>query len=246
MSDRISADFYSTARDAIALTGGDNLNEDQLWLSDTGVLGDSARRALLVLVRGPYLSFARQPQLWSALLENETVVRSRLSELFLDLVVDLTSEIAFVRNVDAPGQDVPRTVRTVSLTFLDSAMLLLLRQLLVDSDGRERVIVGREEVFEQLEVYKTAATSDDAAFLKRLNASWSNMKRYGIIGEAATEDRVEISPVLRLVFGIEQIHALREEYRRIASARGTASAGENDGSDDDGVQVDRFDVGVGA
>jgi hypothetical protein len=193
---------------------------DQMWPGDTGTLGDGARRAMLVLVRGPYLSYARQPLLWAALLENETTIRSRLSELFLDLVVDLVSEIAFVRNVEATYQDVPRTVRTVSLTFLDSAMLLVLRQLLVDSDGRERVIVGREEVFEQLDVYKAASAVDDASYLKRLNASWSNMKRYGIIGEAATEDRVEISPVLRLVFGLEQIHALRNEYRRISLARG--------------------------
>jgi hypothetical protein len=246
MSDSTSADFYSVESDETALTDGVNLSEGQLWLSDSGVLGDSARRALLVLVRGPYLSFSRQPQLWSALLENEGAVRSRLSELYLDLVIDLTSEIAFVRNVDAPGQDVPRTVRTVSLTFLDSAMLLLLRQLLVDSDGRERVIVGREEVFEQLDVYKSMASSDDASFLKRLNASWSNMKRYGIIGEAATEGRVEISPVLRLVFGIEQIQALREEYRRIAARRGTASAGENDGPVDNGAQAGPFRVEVGA
>ena len=41
------------------------------WPGDTGTLGLDARRALLKLVKGPYLSAAREPGPWAALLADE-------------------------------------------------------------------------------------------------------------------------------------------------------------------------------
>jgi len=198
-------------------TQDDTRSPGVLWPDDRGTLSAGSRRALLQLIRGPYLSFRRHGQLWSALLSDEAALRVRLHELFLELVVDLAAEVAFVRNVTVDGDvDVPKTVRSASLTFLDTGMLLVLRQHLLDSDGVERVIIGREDVDDQLEPYRDA-TVDPAAFARRLNASWTNMKKYGVIVDAETEDRVEISPVLRIVFGPEEIAAVRDEYRRIAS-----------------------------
>jgi hypothetical protein len=127
-----------------------------LWAGDTGVLSEQSRRALLELVKGPYLSGAKAGALWSALLVDENAIRSRLHELFLELVIDRVGEFAFVRNVSTDELAVPRTVRTASLTFLDTAMLLVLRQMLLAREGDGRVIVGQEEVFEQLRVYRTA------------------------------------------------------------------------------------------
>ncbi|WP_241979060.1 DUF4194 domain-containing protein [Cryobacterium sp. Hh7] len=187
-----------------------------LWSGDTGVIGEQSRRALLELIKGPYLSGVKAPMLWSALLANEVVIRSRLHELFLDLVVDRVGEFAFVRNVSTTELTVPSTVRTSALTFLDTAMLLVLRQMLLSGEGEGRVIVGQEDVFEQLRVYRTV-DRDESDFNKRLNSSWLKMKNtLRVIHQAGTEDRAEISPVLRLIVDAEQIAAISGEYRRIA------------------------------
>ena len=53
-------------------------------------------------------------------------------------------------------------MRTATLTFMDTAMLLVLRQMLLAGEGDGRVIVGRDEVFDQLRVYRTG-DRDDAA-----------------------------------------------------------------------------------
>ena len=90
-----------------------------LWRGDAGELPDRTRRVLLRLVRGPYLSGAREAQLWAVLLTDEMVIRSRLADLFLELVIDRDNAFAFVRN--APSDDVPKAVRSEALTFLDTA-----------------------------------------------------------------------------------------------------------------------------
>ncbi|WP_308287676.1 DUF4194 domain-containing protein [Cryobacterium inferilacus] len=192
-----------------------------LWAGDTGVIGEQARRALLELIKGPYLSGVKAPALWSALLADEAGIRSRLHELFLELVIDRVGEFAFVRNVSTDELKVPSAVRTAALTFLDTAMLLVLRQMLLAGEGDGRVIVGQEDVFEQLRLYRTP-DRDESDFNKRLNSTWLKMKNtLRVIHQAGAEDRAEISPVLRLIVDADHIAAIGNEYRRIAETGGS-------------------------
>lgn len=186
---------------------------EKLWPGDAGTLPDRTRRVLLRLVRGPYLSGAREPQLWAVLLSDEAAVRARLADLFLDLVVDPTNEFAFVRN--APSDQAPSAVRSEALTFLDTAMLLVLRQTLLSEEGRGRVIVGQAEVFEQLAVFRTP-DRDEKDFAARLNSSWHKMHNKLRVLHAAGDERAEISPVLRLIVDADQVRAITAEYERIA------------------------------
>ncbi|MFD4421414.1 DUF4194 domain-containing protein [Agromyces sp. NPDC058484] len=205
-----------------------------LWRGDTGTLHLESRRALLDLVKGPYLSGRANPGLWAALLADEAAIRSRLNELFLELVLDRVGEVAFVRNVDAGELSVPRTVRTESLSFLDTAMLLVLRQILLSREGEGRVIVGRDEVFEQLAAYRPA-DHDEKLFASRMNSSWMNMKnKLRVIhqaGAADDDERAEISPVLRLIVDADHVRQIEREYRRIAGEERISGGEERAGEE---------------
>lgn len=192
------------------------LDSSPLWDSDTGRLRADSRRALVQLLRGPFLSAARHGHLWAALLNDETEIRSRLADSYLELVIDAESQLAFAKNVSAPDSDAPKVMRSHPLTFMDTAMLLHLRQQLLHSNGSERVIVGKDEVADQMQVYRGADDSDPAGFAKRVNGSWTKMISHGILASTTTEDRFEISPVLRLIFGADEIAAVQAEYRRLA------------------------------
>lgn len=196
------------------------------WRGDTGILSLPSRQALVALIKGPYLSGRTKPALWSALLVDERAIRSRLHELFLDVVVDTVGEVAFVRNADVGETDAPRTVRTEALSFIETAMLLVLRELLLSREGEGRVIVGQDEVYERLQVYRPN-DHDEKLFVSRLNSSWSTMKnKLRVLHQAGSsgEERVEISPVLRLIVDAEQVRQIEREYRRIADSGGEGHA----------------------
>lgn len=218
--------------DGVELDADANDRTERLWDGDTGALPDASRRVLLRLVRGPYVSGAREARLWSSLLVDEQRIRSHLADLFLELVIDRENEFAFVRN--APSDDAPRAVNTRKLTFLDTAMLLVLRQALLAEDGHERVYVGKAEVAEQLAVFRSA-DRDETDFSKRINASWSTMLNSLRVMHAVGDDRAELSPVLRLIVDADQVRAITEEYRRIA-AEGGATV------DDDAMPIDEEDA----
>lgn len=186
-----------------------------LWVGDRGALGENSRRALLELLKGPYLSGRRRPQLWQALVADESAVRSRLHELFLDLVIDHTDEFAFTRKVNTAELQVPAALRSEALTFLDTAMLLVLRQHLLMAVGERRVIVGQAEVYEQLSVYRQG---DASGWTRRLNSSWTKMLNKFNVLHTVAEDRAEISPVLKMMIGPDQARAFTELYRSLALA----------------------------
>lgn len=186
-----------------------------LWDGDTGTLRDPSRRALVQLLRGPYLSAGRHGNLWATLLADEEQIRARLADMFLDLVMDHDAQVAFVRNAGADA-DAPKVMRTATLTFLDTALLLHLRQQLLHESSGSKTIVGHDEVADQLQVYRGKDDADPAGFAKRINSSWQKMVKYGLLAPTSTDGRFEVSPVLRLVFGPEEIAAVRAEYRRLA------------------------------
>lgn len=188
---------------------------DPLWPGDTGTLHEQTGRALLEILKGPYLSGRQQPQLWAALRADEKAIRSRLHDLFLELVMDDVDEFAFARKVRSAAHDIPSALRTERLTFLDTVMLLVLRQLLLASGGEGRVIVGQDEVYERLAVYRSG--DDDATYLRNLNGAWGRMMNRFRVLHSAGDDRVEISPMVKFMIDDEQVRALTSVYRTIAT-----------------------------
>lgn len=199
---------------------------EPLWDGETGTLREPSRRALVALVRGPYVSADRHADMWRAMVADADAIRSRLADLFLDLVVDETAGVAFVRGAQTTEGTAPQVVRTLALTFMDTVLLLHLRDELLRCGGAGRVIVGKDEVYEQLNTYRPDASTDEAGFRKRINASWKKVEDQNILVPTSTEGRFEVSPVLRLVFGPEQIAAVRQSYRRLGD--GATSQGGDD------------------
>lgn len=182
-----------------------------LWPGDHGTLPAQVRRTLARLVRGPYLDAESDPDSWRTLLAHEEIVRERLADQFLDLVVDADAQIAFVR--DVPVADAPRVVREVPLTFLDTALLLHLRALLLDSsDGR--VALSRDEAADHLGRYRRRGGGSPMDFSRQLDATWARLIESGML-EPLSGDRCTVSPVLRTVFGADQVAALSAEYARL-------------------------------
>lgn len=208
--------------------GGDKTEEARLFDGDSGELALDARRALVQLLVGPAIDGRRQQKLWSALLTHEAAIRSRLSDLFLTLVIDTEAQVAFTRQVQAEELEVPRLLRKSQLTFIDSVLLLHLRERLARAEAHgERGAVSEAEMLEDLSLYERALSTDHAGFVKRVSAAIEKVKSYSILHKIRGSDsRYEISPTLKILFSVGQLEALKVEYENLA--QGTVSQ-ESDG-----------------
>ncbi len=111
-------------------------NQQGLFLGDNSTLPFDTRRVLIQLLMGPSLEAQRHSNLWPVLLRDEALIRSRLSELFLDLVLDHDLQVAFTRQLHVAELDIPVLLRRAQLTFVDSVLILYLRQRLAHAEAQ--------------------------------------------------------------------------------------------------------------
>ena len=206
------------------------LSGGALFVGDSGRLPVDARRALCLLLAGPSVDAQRQPAQWAALLRNEDEVRSLLCELFLELVLDRDGGVAFTRQFDTAELDSPNLLRAAPLTFIESVLLLFLRQQLAEADTRgERAVVAEFQLVEAMSIYQKNVSTDQAGYGKRVTAAIAKMRENQLLSKLrGSEDRYEVSPALKLLFSAEDVQVLVEAYRQLRDGDAVADAVADD------------------
>lgn len=202
--------------------------DQTLYQGDSGELSLDARRVLVKLLAGPSLDGQRHSKLWPILIRDELAIRGRLAELFLHLVIDRDQQVAFTRQAETGDLEVPRLLRRANLSFIESILLLHLRQRLTQAEAYgDRAVVSTDEVIEFLGVYEQADNTDRALFEKRIRSAIDKIKKHSILRKIrASEDRFEISPTLKLLFSAEEIQTLTRIYQGMSSTEPLADQEE--------------------
>ncbi|MFW2332055.1 MAG: DUF4194 domain-containing protein [Nitrospinota bacterium] len=206
-----------------------------LYRGDSGELSLDARRVLVQLLTGPSLDGQRHSKLWPILIRDETAICSRLSDLFLQLVIDRDLQVAFTRQAETGDLEVPRLLRRANLTFLYSILLLHLRQRLTQAEAHgDRAVVSTEDIVEFLGVYEQVGNTDRSGFEKCIHASIKKAKEHNILRKIrSSEDRFEVSPTLKLLFSAEEIQALTQIYHDKRAPEGLSEQDDEMQSGDD-------------
>lgn len=212
---------------------GDSI-ERATFVGDTGQLPVDTRRILVQLLLGPSVDARRQTKLWPILVRDEAAIRVRLHELFLDLVIDHEQQVAFTRQIASDVLDVPILLRRASLTFIESALLLFLRQRLTQADTQgERAVVSRTEMQEHLSVFERERNPDHARFERQMNNAVDKAAKLSLLRLIrGGDERYEVSPTLKLLFPADEIQELTRTYATLPG--NSASDDGGDSSNDDG------------
>jgi len=202
------------------------------FAGDQGQLRIETRRVLVQLLLGPSVDARRQSRLWPVLLRDQGILRSRLHEMFLELVVDAEQQVAFTRQVVAEDIDAPILLRKANLTFLESALILFLRHRLTQADtAGERAVVSLDEMLEHLSVFERTSNADRARFEKQKANAVEKAKKLSLVRSLpGAEKRFEVAPTLKLLFPAEAIQELTRTYQ--ALARGELVQVEADAQDE--------------
>lgn len=217
--------------DKVPCASNDSSNADTgVFPGDLGRIPHETRRVLVQLLLGPAVDGRRQGNLWAVLLRDEAVVRERLHELFLDLVIDYEQKVAFTRQVAADDIEIPVLLRRANLTFLESVLLLFLRQRLTQAETQlERAVVSWQDMVEHLSVYERSGNVDHARFDKQCHVAIEKVKKLNLIQKIrGAEDRFEVSPTLKLLFPAEEIQALTRTYQELLHKSHPADSGQVD------------------
>jgi hypothetical protein len=152
------------------------------------------------------------------------------------LVIDHEQRVAFTRQVVSDELDIPVLLRKASLTFLETALLLYLRQRLTQADAQaERAVVALVEMQEHLSVFERDGNPDRAKFERQIVNAVEKAKKLSLLQRIrGSDERYEVSPTLKLLFTADEIQELTRTYGTLSTRRpeyhedAAAQAGEID------------------
>mgnify|MGYP002867417139 FL=1 len=214
-------------------SNGLGLITESVRSSDSDMPHD-ARRVLVHLMRQGSVVASQKPKLFEQLCRYELAIRKHLSEVYLQLVLDQKSGVAFVAsiasehvgNVDDDGLEDEATDSDESATLIpkrtlslfDTLILLVLRKHYQDreSAGEQKITID----IERLESYLTPflpitdhASKDRKKLLVRVKEMVKRKVLSTIRGE---EDRYEITPIIRYVVNAGFLETMLAEYTALA------------------------------
>lgn len=194
---------------------GEGLEANALYEGDTGSLSFEQRQLMVTLLRGPYLTQAERPNLWQTLINSRSVIEASLANLFLSLIVDEELGVAFCRQADVGDLEAPQLLRQFSLSYLDSVLLLELRQRLLTAQSKgEKAVIAQETIEELLKTFDVSAKTNERQFKSHVNAVIKRLTARKLLKKLGDNTNLyEISLALKLIFNVEEIVALKKAYQ---------------------------------
>ncbi|MFF1252554.1 DUF4194 domain-containing protein [Pseudarthrobacter sp. NPDC058329] len=194
-----------------------------LFPGDTGVLSMKVRQALVKLLKGPYVDGGRDEKLWTVLLDNQVILRSRLSELFLTMQLDHERKIAVLRPVDpeAIGGSTRSSIlrQQRALSRVETIVLLRMR-LLLDRHVTAQTdpTITREEIADLITHYQPAGQQDALRDSDVVNRAITKLLARQLLLPTGLDDVYTISNALPLALPFENIGDIPAQIEALAAA----------------------------
>ena len=218
--------------EGIAAGEGENPNDS--------AMPHDARRALVYLLRQGSVLAAQKAKLFESLCRHELAIREHLAAVYLQLVLDQKSGVAFVASsayqnehddadaepdAEEQAEESTTLITRRALSLYDTLILLVLRKHYQDreSAGEQKITIDVERLESYLAPFLpiTDYASKDR---RKLLARVKEMVRRKVLSSIrGTEDRYEITPIIRYVVSASFLESMLAEYLQLAESAGLAS-----------------------
>jgi hypothetical protein len=193
-------------------TAEDEQSSLALFEGDEGELDLAVRQCLVMLLKRSILTQESHGREWDALVDNTRIIRSRLNDLFLDLVLNKDKGVAYKVQVrsDTPRQ-FPPLIRDTNYNREETILLVVLRQRhLAESAGQAPVRVDQQECLDAVASFRpVTATDEHGDNVKTVNAIKA-LQADGILQDTDDDERFIISPVIESILPLDRLRALLE------------------------------------
>lgn len=203
---------------------GQDINQEhtQQEIASPFVMPEEARRVLVYLYKQIAILNSQTPHLFTALCRYEQPIRQHLAEVYLQLVLDEKFGVAFIKMAETDIDDeteLPLSLMSKrQLSLYDTLILLVLRK-----HYREREDSGEKKIvidIERLEAYLSPfmpLTDHASKDRKKLIAKVKDLQKRKLLASVAgSEDRFEITPLLRYVVSAEMLDTMLQAYLELA------------------------------
>ena len=209
-----------------------------LFEGDEGRVDLAVRRALVVLLKNRFVSSRTYPKEWAVIASNTALIRSRLNDLFLELVISPEAKVAYKRQVVPEGGGrFPTLLHDMAWGREETVVLIFLRTRHRSecAAGAERVYVDRADIHEYVEQHRPRHATDVAGDRRRVTRAIEAVVKTDLLIGASNADRFEISDAIEVLLPVPKLQALLEwlsSQTAIAGGDTPKAQGPNDETDE--------------
>lgn len=165
--------------------------------------------------------------------EHRDAIRSRLNEMFYDLVINDQFQIAHKTLItDDQNRGLPRLSSDRSMDKYDTICLFTLRQALRAEQESEDVYITKKQVREQVQMYLSLDETNLARREVEIDNGIKTMIAYGLMHKRHGEPDTDTTPY-RILRGLEALMGY-EQLLELSQTLSNAIAPEDDPDDDTG------------
>ena len=184
-----------------------------LFPGDDGGLSLAQREALVSLLKHRYISPSTYPEHWRTLIEAPAVIKSRLNDMFLDLHLDTSRQVAFKRQAKPEGGgSYPTLLHDLAYTREETILLVFLRHRFQSeqSAGTEQVYIERADLLDQVARFRPTTATDQVGNLRATENAIDALVKAKLLLRTQEDERLRISPVIAVLLPLERLAELHE------------------------------------
>lgn len=180
------------------------------------------RKAIAYLLRNGVVLASQKPKLFADVAAGKRDIRSYLNQIFIDLTLDEHNGVAFIGNQQIDDDDAESfsLISQRQLLLIDTLLLLVLRKYYQEREtqGEQTIAIDDDKMADLLSPFMPLFNRDkdfDRIFnpaIKRL------LEKKLLLTLRGSEDRYEVSPLIRYVVSAEFLEQLLSEYTSMAGA----------------------------
>lgn len=227
IGDNETSESLFAADESISSTPIDEHNNSETEVSinnsaalNSGTMPPEARRALVSLLRQGVILAGQKSNLFDSICRYQDAVRSHLADVYLKLVLDQRAGVAFIAGLDESDveEEAVSLITRRTLSLYDTLLLLVLRKHYQEREtaGEQRIIIDIERIKANLSPF-LPLTNSTRSDRKKLDASLQKMvERHILSSVRGSDDRFEITPIIRYVVNAEFLESMLAEYKQLA------------------------------
>lgn len=217
-----------------------------LFTGDTGQLDEDVRSLLVTLLRRRYISAEANPREWQLLAENEPALRTRMHDVFLELVVNREYEVAFKQQVPRDGgEKFPTLLYDKAYSREETVALVLLRRELRarQQAGQDSAFIDRADLLDEIARHRPESATDRARDTRAASNAVENLVTMDLLLKTEQPNRFRIPSVLEVLLPVAKLDELLTWLQGENGEGVPAADGTDADADSDSGQGSIFDLG---
>lgn len=189
-------------------------DDSALWEGDKGTIDGRQRDVLISLLKKAFISSDDKAE-WRVLTKNPGPIAANLNNLYLKLVIDERSEVAYATPARTADNAFKTLVRDAPNNREETLLLICLRERFraATAAGEIHVFTDGAAMYDYVQRFRPASATDQLGDERRVANAITGIVTAGLLVRTRDQDRYRVHRAIEALLPLPKLQQLRDAFR---------------------------------